>query len=64
MIKIEREPEEITKEFRGILEHCVFCKKTTPFWSFKPHRPVCEACAKKKTVKELIEKEYEKLPED
>jgi hypothetical protein len=37
-----------------ILEVCVFCLKKTKFWHMRTNNPVCQICAKKHKVSELI----------
>lgn len=58
MIPIEREPEEVTKEFTtpfGVtMEHCYFCHNKTLYWHIATNTPVCETCSeihKEKDIK-------------
>lgn len=52
MIVVEPEPKEITREFRGLLENCYFCRTPTEYWH-KKREPVCPHCAKTHDVGEL-----------
>ena len=56
-IPIEHEDkEELTKWGMGlekILEHCIFCKKTTPYWHSKTNNPVCQECSKTRKVGDI-----------
>jgi hypothetical protein len=46
MIHVQVEPDEITREFRGLLEECYFCRSKTKHWHKPTNTPVCESCAK------------------
>ena len=50
MIKVEKEPKEITEQFRGDLENCLFCGEETLYWHLETNTPVCVDCAKKTSV--------------
>ena len=53
-IPVEKEPEEVTKSFHRLLENCFFCKEPTLYWHANTNTPVCQSCAKKHQVKEII----------
>ena len=44
-IAVEREPEGMTRSFRGLMETCCFCRRPTPFWHMPSDVAVCEECA-------------------
>ena len=46
MISIEKEPEDISKEFGDLVENCIFCNQPTRFWHNPTNRPVCPKDAK------------------
>lgn len=49
---VKKEPYFVTKEWRGLLEKCVFCKMPTKYW-YKEKEPVCESCATEKNESDL-----------
>jgi len=56
-IPIQREPDELTCGFRGVMEQCCFCWSRTPFWNVKRDVAVCPDCAKTHRVAEIPPKE-------
>lgn len=57
MIKVEREPTDLTGEFYGAMEQCCFCWKKTPFWYAPKDVAVCPDCAEKHSAKDVPNKE-------
>ena len=54
MIKVKKEP----KQYRSLpKEHCVFCKKTTRYWTEDGSIPVCFICSRKHEPSELPTRE-------
>lgn len=45
-VKVVEESKRVTKEFKGVLENCVFCGEPTRFWYRKANKPCCQSCAK------------------
>ncbi len=52
-IPIEKESRELFKQFH-CHEQCVFCNKETTTWHKETNKPVCETCAQKHDVSELV----------
>ncbi len=63
-IPIEKEPEEITKEFRGAIEDCFFCHIPTLWWHMASNTPVCPDCANKRFISELPKHRMTLINED
>ena len=57
MITIEHEnTEELRKWGWGIwrlIEKCYFCDEPTRYWQTQSNTPVCESCAKVRTIQEI-----------
>ena len=53
MIKISLEPKAIRDEFPSLIEKCVFCSTPTRYWNKETNMPVCDECAKKKSIDDL-----------
>lgn len=65
-IPIEKEPDEIRKEFHGAMENCFFCHIPTLWWHMRSNTPVCPDCANKRFISELpdrVMKDYDPLNE-
>jgi hypothetical protein len=52
MIEVVKESKELIEEF-GIYEECVFCGNDTGTWHIKSNTPICEKCAKIKSLEDL-----------
>lgn len=53
MIRVKKEPDYLSSQFRGVLENCHFCKKKTKYWHERTNNPVCCECAPNHKVGEL-----------
>lgn len=53
MIPIKEEPKDMY-ENTGVYEQCTFCNRQTKMWHEESNNPVCETCADKYTVEELL----------
>lgn len=56
-IPVERESETLTRQFRGLMESCCFCRRPTPFWHMPKDVAVCEECAPTHEVSQIPPKE-------
>ena len=53
---VHEDTEELKKWGCGLdtlLEHCVFCDATTPYWHKRTNTPVCQSCAKTHKVTDI-----------
>ena len=62
-IPLVKESEEIREEFPSTIECCVFCKQQTIHWHEDTNSPVCQDCAEKHDVVELMFPESDKRPQ-
>lgn len=53
MIPVWTETTSIQKEFPGLFEDCVFCKKETTTWHENTNSPCCVSCAETHKVSEF-----------
>jgi len=43
MLKVTKESKKVTKQFRGVVERCCFCRSRTKHWY--EEFPICQTCA-------------------
>ncbi len=55
MIPVWKESTRLQKEFRGLIEKCIFCDTPTRTWHENTNNPVCVKCAKVKKVSDIKE---------
>lgn len=58
MIPLIKEIPELYKESR-CYENCIFCGQDTDMWHESTNTPVCQSCAIRHTVTELLEVKFQ-----